>query len=521
MRLDLIQRQLLTLGLTQKDVAARVFDRLENESQRAFSTLESKLSKLLSGSNEGRKAFTQSALQAALAASLDVPENQFAEWLAGEAILLDPALSADLIDTARRQAANINVEFVEVPGEPGKTPRDALRAAADTREDAIVALATEDDAAFYEGRGRRFSTMKHRYPFGATLSRYPDLLPALPPQPPVAWDERTRERPIPHVVHPALEAAIERGDVELADGRVFAALQTELAEHRSHNRIPSFSLSAVQPWIEHRSGATFSLLSNKWDREPRYGVQPVDADPAADNTTVVWIHERRIHVRGRDSERLVPWLSPHDVVIADPAVDAFRAALSTRNPFSDPLFAKLVAEARAVGLDLTPWLKKHLDAISAEPADAAVLGLSDEQESSARSLLLQVCTRAWHIPGALDRSTWSSNRASPSSVPFWLRRAVRAPLLVLEPDAFCQLRIIASMGAGRVLHVRLSRFSGSAPTPLRLTPTKQGWSLEVDGGDVHLWLRTEYDEMLEADSLVPRRRRDEAAEARNDDADDD
>src|SRR5690242_15638251 len=80
MRLDLIQRQFQALGINQKDLAGKIYDKLERESQRALTTIESKLSKLLSGSNEGRKAFTQAAVQAALAASLDVSESLLAEW---------------------------------------------------------------------------------------------------------------------------------------------------------------------------------------------------------------------------------------------------------------------------------------------------------------------------------------------------------------------------------------------------------------------------------------------------------
>jgi hypothetical protein len=98
-----------------------------------------------------------------------------------ESLLLDPALSADLLATLRRQTASSNIELIDVPMSDGMSTRDALRAASDVRKDAIVALATEDDAAFFEGRERRFSVMIKHHRFGATLTSYPRLIPALPP----------------------------------------------------------------------------------------------------------------------------------------------------------------------------------------------------------------------------------------------------------------------------------------------------------------------------------------------------
>jgi hypothetical protein len=83
------------------------------------------------------------------------------------AILLNPALSRDLLATLRRQTASCNIELIDVPTPDGTSTRDALRAASDVREDAIVGLAAEDDTAFFEGRGRRFSVMINQYRFGA------------------------------------------------------------------------------------------------------------------------------------------------------------------------------------------------------------------------------------------------------------------------------------------------------------------------------------------------------------------
>jgi hypothetical protein len=43
----------------------------------------------------------------------------------------------------------------------------------------------------------------------------------------------------------------------------------------------------------------------------------------------------------------------------------------------------------------------------------------------------------------------------------------------------------------------------------------------VDGGDLHIWVQTDYDEMLEADSLAPRERRQKESSRSGDDDDDD
>jgi hypothetical protein len=433
------------------------------------------------------------------------------------AILLDPALSRDLLATLRRQTASCNIELIDVLTPNGTSARDALRAASDAHDDAIVGLAAEDDAAFFEGRGRRFSVMNQHYRFGATLTRYPHLIPPVPPDPPTVWDDkRDREKPLPRIVDADLELVVEGGNPDLGGDKGLATLQEQLSEQRSNNQVPSFPLHAVLPWLEKRSGTRISfLVGDAWNRWARYGIQALDSDPGDETKTEVWIHERRLHLRGPGSEQLAPLLKPHVVMIADRVINAFREALRTRNPITDERFHQLVAEARSVALDLNPWLQKQIKLVSTESADTSVLAFTAAEESSARVLLDEICNRAWHFP-ARDRNTsWSEE--PPHTLPFWFRRAARSPLILLAPDEFCQLRLIASLGAGRVLRVRLSRFLGSAANALRVTEHHGKWQLEVDGGDVHMWLRTEYDEMLEAESLAPRKRRDDASRSSDDD----
>jgi hypothetical protein len=175
---------------------------------------------------------------------------------------------------------------------------------------------------------------------------------------------------------------------------VLAALQEHLSKQRLDNQTPSFPLDAVLPWFEERTGASIKFLTNR----VQHGPHQLESDLANETKIEVWIHERRLHMRGARSEQLAPLLRPHEAVITEDAIAEFREALRTRNPFSDELFGQLIARARAVGVDLSPWLQNHLKLISAEPADTSIPAWSERGESNARDILSELSRRAWHFP---------------------------------------------------------------------------------------------------------------------------
>jgi hypothetical protein len=117
-----------------------------------------------------------------------------------------------------------------------------------------------------------------------------------------------------------LELVVEGGNPDLGGDKGLATLQEQLSGQRANNQVPSFPLHAVLPWLEERSGTRISfLVGDAWNRWARYGLQALDSDPVDETKTEVWIHERRLHLRGPGSEQLAPLLKPHDVVIADRA----------------------------------------------------------------------------------------------------------------------------------------------------------------------------------------------------------
>lgn len=176
------------------------------------------------------------------------------------------------------------------------------------------------------------------------------------------------------------------------------------------------------------------------------------------------------------------WLNPHEVLNANEAIDALRASLPDRNPFSDGLFTDVIARGPVAGLDLAATLREHRAEISGHPL--AVLPANAGRQAAARAFLRRIAKRAW---------------ASETNVPFWLRRAASSPLL-LAADSH-GLRLRASMGGGRVLHFRALTFPGTDQTPLVVDGS------EIEGGDVHIWVHTSYDAVLDGEALVARRRR--------------
>jgi len=489
MLLAKLGNRIAELKRSQKEVAGDVHTWLERNAENDTAqptTIDTKLSKLLSGSSEGHRFFRDSRREG-LAHALDVPAAQVAEWLDGEAILLDPALSPEIVAGLRDQVTkNSNVELVEVTLTPDVSKREALRRAADDREDAIIGLASPDDLAFYEGRKRRASVIEWT-PRGWTLRQFPNLIHLPPPTAPEMWSRKDR----PLVSHPALDAAVERGD-----GRDLTSLQHRRYQCVQRGQVPSYELEHAKRWIEEQCGFSFELATN-FGHPISLSIEEVMGKARKNR---MWIFDERIHVLGPNASQLAPWLVPHDVQDANAIVETFHEALKTKNPFVDISadghcidFKQALEQHRKEVTDAT-WRPDH-------PVD--VLGFDQAAEVRARTVLRELAERPWSVP------------RRDASIVFWLQRAAVAPVRLLAPGAFFDLHVIASMGGGRVLRIQLARFPGTRPTAIQATRKDV-----LDGGDVRVWLNSTYDEMLEGEpsaTTARRRRREDDGISEDDD----
>ena len=308
-----------------------------------------------------------------------------------------------------------------------------------------------------------------------------------------AWEHHYGES-IPLLAHPELVHAIERGEVY--------GLQDRLDACRKQNVATSFPLDRVKKWLEERTSPFTLEVDAGWVSKLRDGLLmlPLDHVLERKTSTRVWVHERQLYVVGPAAAALIPWLTPHEAINANPMVAVFREDLRVRNPFTDTAFEKVIADARKFGLDLTGALVEQRKTVSDEPFPLAVPPFDAAEEQMARRMLRSLADRAWHFEADLS---W---RREPTTIPLWLRRAAASPLLLRE-RASEQLCVTASMGAGRLMSVRLLRFVATQATPFRKMS-----AYVFDGGDVRLWITTGYDDMLDADTLAPTRHRRQESE---------
>ena len=95
------------------------------------------------------------------------------------------------------------------------------------------------------------------------------------------------------------------------------------------------------------------------------------------------------------------------------------------------------------------------------------------------------------------------------ALPLYFSLASEAPLSPLplaESDVF---HVLASLGAGRVLRIRVAQFEGAASGTLRrdTRSTSDYKSVSLDGDGTHVVVQSLYDENLEGGLARPRQRR--------------
>ena len=529
--------------VTQKDVAVRVVEWLEKNTSGdtpLLSTVESKLSKLLNGDVEGTAFFSRARRAEALAHGFDVQADHIQAMLARVELLLDPRLPPHASAAIRQQAEACPDRVTVLPAVAGAGPADAtpdktplgpvrvpwpregdlirLRDAAEKHPRALVVLGHETDCEHYVSKGRRISYVR-RVPRGYELEAEPTLAPVPEPLAPVLWAGGE-----PHIAHPELTAWMRRARVERETAHRSGAQRSELwrtdeerildgADERGEEA--GFALAHAVPWFA-AEGITVTILARAAHSSAPLFVFP---SARADATRVWWCKER-VFASGPQAAAFASRMVGHDVVLEPPAIRAWFEALEARNPFDPVALDDVRAEVNEIGLTLEDSLagaRKVFGDGSIEdqgPFDLASFG--EDGESRARRALARLAVRSMTaVPGR-----WMA-------LPMYFELAAEARLspLPLAPNDVAH--VLASLGAGRVLRIRVTQFAGKGTGPLRHTgpassrPYSQrdgGYErTSLDGDGTHVVVEVLYDERLEGAVPPARKRREQAARADSDD----
>lgn len=540
MHLQRLRALLNEQGLSQKDVAARMVEWSEKnapDDPLKLTTLTPKLSKLLGGDAEGRAYFSHGRRGEALAHGFNVPTDDIQGMLSRVELLLDPRLPWHAVEALRRQAAMCpeRVQILplvgdnsEAAGEPDTTPfgvvrvagaaegdRLALRDASDDNERAVVVLADDVDVAFFERCRRRVSFVR-RVPRGYELALDPGLVPVPPPKPGALWRDG-----VPQISHPELTAWMRLEGAAARRGPYLSREATEsdriLAAADERGEEPAFPLDGVEGWLAERELDEIVVPTRDYRRAETWLAEGWKSPE--DN--LVWWHEEVLYSIGPASQAFVEILGGHSVVVDPPAVRAARDALETRNPFEN--FADERGAMKAIGLSLDEALavrRRSLfvldrEGIAASKDTFTLAPFSEDEEMRVRNVLRETAAREMcGVP-----AEWLG-------LPMYLNLAAQAELSPLPKEGFDVVHVLASLGAGRALRIRIAQFAGDGDGPLAFSPGRSVYRLggsvkgtcAMDGDGTHVFIETLYDELLEGSSVRPRARRRKQAQ---DDADDD
>lgn len=548
-------RALLTeRNLTQKEVAVRMLEWFavnQSSDPPKQTTLESKLSKLLNNDSEGMSFFEQDRRGEALAHAFEVPPHVVAAMLARVQLLLDPRLPVHAVEALQRQAS-ADPDRVEVlptmgraaatEGKPDTTPqgpvrvavapegdRITLRDASDRHDRAVVVLASDIDADYFKARGRRVSFLT-RVPRGYQLDLDPALVPVPPAKTPPLW-----VRGEPQITHPDLTAwmrrtldaanSAAREDPYRYGQRKPSAEEQILATADERGEEPAFSLDLARPWMTSRGVGIASLYPARHSDSSRDHRELLALSRAALAAGGIWWWSATLYAVGSKARAFAELLTSHNVVVDPPAIAAWFAALETRNPFEPASFADVREGLSAIGLTLEHTRAERngqLFAIDSggieraeDPFDLPVIG--EEEGLAVRAALRRTATRAMsRVPAEWIR------------LPLYLGLAAEASLSPLPKQDFDVVHVMANLGAGRVVRVRIAQFEGAGAGPLTFSPLRghvtrhrresAKSSCTLDGDGTHVSIETLYDELLEGSSVPARARRRRQAE---EDADDD
>jgi hypothetical protein len=373
--------------------------------------------------------------------------------------------------------------------------RDALRKAARAQPGCLVVL-TIDDRSFYSAADIE-TTPVERHPRGFVLTACPDLVPLPEPLPPRLHDGDGA----PMVPHERFEAAV-RVEIETFEnppwgrggsyrGTLFSGeehllrVRDRLRETDAERLHASFRVEDILPWLAADQGVA--------------GLRPIArltfADAIADElpATYWWAREGRVVADGPGAEVVARMLRPHHEIERSDSIERFRTKLHGCNPFRMGAGAEIVNRfeqetGHTLEVDRELWarqvdretLLRRAEARrgAAEGAEAAApvrwrVRPSDEAAAAeAKAQVRELLSRDFVLEPAQI------------ALPFVLRAVLDAPVAVLPLEGHDRVHLVASLGAGRLLRVRVMFFGEEEPEPI----TPAAGACEYDGGDVHVWL---------------------------------
>ncbi len=526
--------------------------------------IQPKLTKLLEGELEGERFFFEEAARlAALAVAVRLTESELLALRGVRTLVLDPLLlpatrdyfvSRATVPDARHHCIVVLVEGDEprpISGDlgaplhapPGQRERlrDALRAAVAENPGCIVVLASKDDRAYYEGArtigGAKIDVTGVRpHPRGYVLVAAPELVPPPPPPPPRLFDhDGTPMVPSTEFAEEARKVVGENPayghrprEPESAlrlDGEQSSVIAKRLAWAAEQETEPIFRIDEIGPWLVRQDGdrepAPITWVSNRradsWSRDSGRGSELAlhcfDAVAGEVRRTLVWGHGGEVFALGPRAARVAEVLAPHHAVKTPECLTEWRTGLGTRNPWLArrrpakeeenagwwPGFCKRAE--RECGIDPHLVFDRWLARVNHEERkpDTWTVTKADDAIDAARARLRELMGRAFALA------------LRDVAILFRLELASEAPLVRLPTTPPDELHVVAHVGGGHVLRVRTMRFPAESPVPLTvLTPNDS--SVELDGGDIHVWLaELPSDRMLEGSSAGAARRREQAA----------
>lgn len=293
---DALRAHLDARGLTQKDVAAalhQALERLGPPHAIAWSTAETKLSKLLGGHPEGVRFFFDEPVRlTALAGALGLPEAELRAMNEVRTLVLHPdlpLLAAGYLRTrAESPGARHDVAIAIAPSSPAAT-LVALRDAALRSPGAIVVVPEHSDVRFFSEQGVQTTTLR-KEPRGLVLVAEPDLVP-LPPAPaPDEW--LSDDRPL--FLCPALVEHLLNLEKNPQRGSTYSDRPSErFANARRLEQTPTFTFEELAGFRGEAASEQGLVLGKPPGLDAIVGSTP-DASAA----THVWAWKRRVFAVG-------------------------------------------------------------------------------------------------------------------------------------------------------------------------------------------------------------------------------
>ncbi|WP_437546241.1 hypothetical protein WME97_41745 [Sorangium sp. So ce367] len=543
-----------------KDVLRAYIEELASADEPKFSTLETKFSKLLNGDPEGERYFLDTPGRcAALERALAVP----AGWMERErhvrVLILDPALDDSVREYLRGReevagAGRFACREVPVDGDPRRAPRevvlDAIRQIAESEPRYLVVAASNgvNDRMYFTGAKIAWSTVT-KSPRGFLLESVPDLVPMPEPDPPCRFDrlgepmmpddvfERAVREELAREEHRSGFSRWGRPDCRAPGGCLFRdrddyeALKTLIEEADARERRPSFPVHRLLPVLSARAGLGWAITASCARRN---GVLDPDWDLrySSEENPVVWsgrggasggvLAELAKKILFDQSRATLCWTHGERILGIGPNVGAVRGLLA---PYHEVFEPAVFARWKTASEQWNPWRveqrseqsvtrsepwRQLCEAISQETGISIEGTVAGWQQAMARQWAgpcwpfrlasPEEAARAHEVLSELASRAWQSDEPTR---PLLLDAASRARLVILAGHGEAgTVHVLADLGAGHVLRVLLLRFPSEEP---QVIDELRGGAL--DGGDVHGWLETKYERLLEGSALPARARR--------------